>query len=178
MSVFQSAWYLIYTRIRCERKVVNELKKRDIEFYWPTCQSLREWRSRRKLIELPLFPSYVFVHLKSMEDYYVGLKIEGTMFYVKSGKEVVVVDEKIINNLKRVVNNVEDIEVTTESFRPSQKVVIKEGPLCGMTCEVVQYQKKERILVRLNMLNRNVLIGIPENQLMTADANNQYSLVN
>lgn len=178
MSVFQSAWYLIYTRIRYERKVVNELKKRDIEFYWPTRQSLREWRNRRKLVEQPLFPSYVFVRLKSMEDYYVGLKIEGTMFYVKSGKDVVVVDEKIITNLKMVVGNVPDIEVTAESFRPGQKVVIKEGALCGMTCEVVQYQKKERIIVRLNMLNRNILIDVPESQLMTADANNYYSLAN
>jgi len=46
------------------------------------------WHDRRKYVDEPLFPSYVFICLDSMQAYYEGLDAEGVPCYVKIGKEM------------------------------------------------------------------------------------------
>jgi len=71
MNTFNAGWYVIYTRPRHERKVAAELSIENIEFYLPITRVLRTWHDRKKYIDLPLFQSYIFVHLKNQEEYNV-----------------------------------------------------------------------------------------------------------
>src|ERR1700739_1734056 len=56
-------WYAAYTCARHERRVAQQLEERHIESFLPTYRSVRKWKDRRKVLELPLFPSYLFVQL-------------------------------------------------------------------------------------------------------------------
>ena len=57
-----SQWYAAYTNPRHEKYVARQLDERSIDSFLPLYRSLRRWKDRRKQIELPLFPGYVFVH--------------------------------------------------------------------------------------------------------------------
>jgi hypothetical protein len=46
-------------------------------------------------------------------------------------------------------------------------MVIGKGPLTGLSCEVVKYNNKEMLLVRVDLLQRNVLVTLPVEHLMT-----------
>src|ERR1700690_3869425 len=59
----QPQWYALYTRASHERSVAGQLTGRGVENFLPQYESLRKWKDRRVLLQLPLFPGYVFVYL-------------------------------------------------------------------------------------------------------------------
>jgi transcriptional antiterminator RfaH len=73
MNNFSSAWYVIYTRPRHEKRVVEHLAQLNIETFLPCIVTLRKWHDRKKYLEVPLFPSYVFVYLKTAQEYFDSL---------------------------------------------------------------------------------------------------------
>lgn len=117
------------------------------------------------MVETPLFPSYVFVYIQKIQDYYISLGMEGALYYVRFGKQVARVDNTIIDNLKILLDKGKDMEVSTDYFKPTQKLLIRQGPFAGLSCEVVEYKDKKKILVRINLLNRCVLVDMSANHL-------------
>src|SRR5437868_15292617 len=56
----EAHWYAWYTRARHEKQVEQLLQQRGCESYLPLAPMLRQWKDRKKLVQFPLFPSYVF----------------------------------------------------------------------------------------------------------------------
>jgi transcriptional antiterminator RfaH len=168
MKNFANGWYLLYTRPRHERKLADHLSFLKLDYFLPTVKTLRTWHDRKKLIEMPLFPSYVFVNLKDMQGYYDALHADGALYYVKYGKEVARVNESVISNIQLVVAGGQDIEVSTDYFRAGQKLVISEGALTGLNCEMIEYKGTMKILVRVNLVHRSILVTVPSESLISA----------
>ena len=56
------AWYVVYTAPKAEKQVQQRLTEQGVEVFLPLHLSPRKWSDRVKLVEMPLFPSYLFVH--------------------------------------------------------------------------------------------------------------------
>jgi transcription antitermination factor NusG len=166
MRTFKEGWYLIYTRPWHEKKVHTRLAEIDIVSFLPLIRRLRTCRDKRRAVDEPLFPSYVFVYLKNMQHYYNGIDTDGALYYVKMNKEIVRVKDSIVDNIKLAVNQTSDLEVSAAHFQPGRKLVINKGPLTGLSCEVVQLDQKEKLLVRVDLLQRNLLLSLPKDYLM------------
>lgn len=166
MNKFQVGWYLIYTRPRHEKKIHARLTEIEMKSFLPTKKSIRTWHDRRKIIDEPLFPSYVFVYLNNMRNYYDGINTEGALFYVKTGKEAARVCETVVNNIKLVTEQEGELEISHNYFQPGRRLVINHGALTGLSCEVVQYNGRRKLLVRVELLMRNVLLTLPEEHLI------------
>ena len=54
-------WLAIYSRPRWEKKVNQLLVEKGFESYCPLNKVRRKWSDRMKIVEEPLFKSYVFV---------------------------------------------------------------------------------------------------------------------
>lgn len=69
-------WYAVFTRSACEKKVAAQLAKWNWNYYLPINCIVRREESREKLLQVPLFPSYVFlqaseadlIHVKRIDD--------------------------------------------------------------------------------------------------------------
>ncbi|HEY4112090.1 UpxY family transcription antiterminator [Puia sp.] len=166
MSNFFQGWYLIYTRPRHERKVFAQLTEMKVRSFLPTTKKLRIWHDRKKFIEEPLFPSYVFVYLQDRYNYQESIDADGFLYFVKTGKEIARVPESVISNIELLSKDGSEIEVSTASFLPGQKLVINQGALTGLSCEVVQFNGKQKLLVRVDLLQRNLLVTLPVDHLM------------
>jgi transcriptional antiterminator RfaH len=158
MNNFNFGWYLIYTFPRHERRVIQQLQDNEVECFFPTYKTVRQWHDRKKIIESPLFPSYVFVKLRNIEDFYYGQRISGVASYVKFGKQLARMDQQAIDQISLVARHGEGLLVSEEHFHPGQQLVITKGPLCGLSCEVVHANETRKILVRVDLLQRNILI--------------------
>ncbi len=169
MNNFLTGWYLIYTKPRHEKKVHAHLTEANINSYLPTKKMLRTWHDRKKYVDEPLFPSYVFIYLNDMQSFYRGMDTEGSLYYVRTGKQIARISETIINNIRLVTGGAKDLEVSDKQFHPGQKMVISQGPFTGLSCEVVQSNSKRKLLVRVDLLNRNLLLSMPEEFLMPND---------
>jgi transcriptional antiterminator RfaH len=161
MSIFKRGWYLIYTRPQHEKKVACELVEKNLSFLLATTKVLRKWHDRNKLIDAPLFPSYIFVFLANVVDYHTSIEIEGVVNYVKFGKEIAIVKENIVTNLKALLDCGTNIELSANRFEIGQQVKITQGCLTGLSCEIAEYRNEKKILVRISLLNRTVLAAVP-----------------
>ncbi|HYD20274.1 MAG TPA: UpxY family transcription antiterminator, partial [Flavipsychrobacter sp.] len=139
MNSLTAGWYVVYTRSHHEKKVAFGLSQKDIRYFLPTVKALRTWNDRKKYISVPMFPSYVFVYINDKRDYFSTLDTYGVLYYVKTGKEITRVSDQVIDNICLVVEGGNDIEVSAEYFRPQQQFFIQQGPLTGLSCEVVKY---------------------------------------
>lgn len=163
MSALITGWYVIYTRPRHEKKVALQLSDFNIAYVLPTTRILRVWKDRKKYVDAPLFPSYVFVYLEDLETYYKILTLEGVLYYVRAGKDVAKVNENVIHNICLITREVSDtdIEISDDYFLPGKQVMINDGVLCGLTGEIVEVRGEQKMLVRMSMLQKNILVTIP-----------------
>src|SRR5664279_354237 len=58
-------WFAVYTTPRHEKHVSDMLAERHVETFLPLYRTNRQWKKSRPVsLELPLFPSYVFVRIE------------------------------------------------------------------------------------------------------------------
>ena len=120
----QKNWYLVYTKPKCEKKVAALLTKRKIESFCPQNRTQVKQIRKSKLVDQPLFSSYVFVNLE--EDNFLHLrKIENILNLVYwKGQPAIIKDEEI-SILKDFVNDHCDIrlEKTRVDEKDSAKII-------------------------------------------------------
>ena len=63
----EARWYAAYTCANHEKRVSEQLGVREVEHFLPLYSSVRRWKDRRVMLDLPLFPGYVFVRM-AMRD--------------------------------------------------------------------------------------------------------------
>ena len=80
-------WFALYTTARHEKHVSEILVQRQIETFLPLYRSTRQWKkSRPVVLELPLFPTYVFVRI-AREARGAVLGMPGVLSIVGAGRE-------------------------------------------------------------------------------------------
>jgi transcription antitermination factor NusG len=150
-------WYIIYTKSRYEKKVWEELVSQKYISYLPLVSKVSTWSDRRKMIEIPLFPSYVFVSLDDIRIYYKLLKIKGVVNFIKFENKFAIVKDSEIEMIKLLIDKSSSIEVNTE-IEIGEKKIITSGPFCGYECEVSSYNGKNKVYVSIESL-RQVIIA-------------------
>jgi transcriptional antiterminator RfaH len=167
MSNFRQGWFVAYTKPRHEKKLAARLTQIGINTFLPVMKSIRIWKDRKKRIDMPLFPSYLFIYLTDIQSYYDGLKTDGCIYYLKTGTEIARVSDKIIDNIRMLIDNNVSLKVINEQFHPGQEIMIKQGALAGLNGEVVQVNGCKSLLIRVKLLQRNLLVTLPPESLAT-----------
>ena len=91
----ERSWYAVYTKPRWEKKTAETLTHRGIENYCPLNKVLRQWSDRKKLVQEPLFKSYVFVRVAEKQLPELK-KVEGILSVVTwLGKPAAIKDAEI-----------------------------------------------------------------------------------
>src|SRR5437870_7911065 len=103
-------WYAIYTRPRWEKKVNGLLIQKGIESYCPLNKVRRKWSDRIKVVEEPLFKSYVFVKTDEGTRTQVRMTAGVINFVYWDGKPAII-KEKEIATIKRFLDEHENVEV-------------------------------------------------------------------
>lgn len=145
-------WYALYTKPRWEKKVAAGLTAKGIEAYLPLNKELRQWSDRKKWVEMPLLPSYVFVQVTPAEESKVRM-VEGVINYVYwLGKKAVIRDAEI-EALKEFVANHQNIQIEKLDYEPGTVIELESGPFKGKEATVVAVKGKrvELVLEELGM---------------------------
>ena len=119
-------WYALYTKPRWEKKVYRLLSERGKEAYCPLNKVKKKWSDRVKLVEEPLFKSYVFVHIEDGEKTDVR-QVDGVLNFVYWNGKPAVVRDKEINDIRRFMNEYTDVEASAIDIKPDTRVLIRSG---------------------------------------------------
>ncbi len=150
-------WYILYTMPQHEKKISAYLKKIGVEHYLPLIPKTRKWSDRTKVIEFPLFPGYLFTYTDWAEGRIKALQHPGAKAYIRHQGEPAFMTGDEIENLKMLVEHSREIQSDPDTnFPPGQTVEVRYGPLKGVRGVVERVKNKNRIYVRVPMLNRMV----------------------
>jgi transcription antitermination factor NusG len=93
-------WFVIYTRPRWEKKVHSLLLAKGVESYCPLHKVRRKWSDRIKLVEEPLFKSYVFVKVDEAGRTLVRMT-DGVVNFVYWNGKPASIKEKEIQTIRK-----------------------------------------------------------------------------
>ena len=152
-----SNWNVVYTYPNFEKKIHRYLCQKDIKSFLPLYKVKRQWSDRTKLLEVPLFPNYIFVKTNSANHFSV-LNVPGVTRYVSLDGYPVVVSEKEIDTIKKMLlTSCLTVEQTLEA---GDIVVIEKGPFQGMQGVMIERKGKTRLAIKIEALNRTLSIEI------------------
>lgn len=118
-------WYLLYTASRAEKQVEQRLKSEGIEVFLPVHLTPRIWSDRVKLVEVPLFRSYIFV--KTIDEVLRSLvKVNGVSRIVYYNGSPAIVRQSEIDNIITFLERAKGLEC---EFIVKEEVEIMTGPM-------------------------------------------------
>jgi transcriptional antiterminator RfaH len=141
-------WYAIYTKPRHEKKVHQQLLEKDIIAFLPMTKSLRQWKDRRKWVEMPLFTSYVFINilLKNKID---ALETRGVVKMVSFGGVPAAIPDWQIEQLKKVISLPETLRLE-QYLKEGDTVEVIEGPLKGVKGYLREVRGETRVAILID----------------------------
>ncbi len=161
-------WLAIYSRPRWEKKVTQLLKEKGLESYCPLNKVRRKWSDRVKLVEEPLFKSYVFVKV-SDEDRSVVRMTPGVINFVYWDGKPALIKEKEITAIKQFLNDYENVEVQPLNVEVRQRVKITTGPLMDHEGQVIAINRKT-VKVAIDSLGYMLIAHIDRSNLTSAQS--------
>ena len=158
-------WLAVYTRPRWEKKVNQLLTEKGVESYCPLNKVRRKWSDRVKLVEEPLFKSYVFVKVND-EDRSVVRMTPGVINFVYWQGKPAVIKEREINAIKRFLDEYENVEVQPLEVKVNQRVKITTGPLMDQEGQVLEVKHK-KAKVAIDSLGYVLVASVEKTKLAT-----------
>jgi len=154
----QRHWYALYTRPRFEKKVDKELRDLQIETFLPLKTVTKFWSDRKKRVEEPVFPSYVFVHANAKERH-DAFQPQGVVRIVSFNGQPARIPQHQIEAVRRILAAGFD-PVVTHSFSPGDPVEIIAGPLIGLRGYVRTYRGNNHFTVLVDGIRLALLVHI------------------
>jgi transcription antitermination factor NusG len=146
-----SRWFVIYTKYKTEKYVVDKLKRKGVDSYVPLISYTKKYNRKVKHYEVPLINCYVFVKIKKHE-YVKVLETEYVSGFLKNRGNLNEVREEEIEILKKIVGETSDIKSEEISFEKGRRVEIISGNLTGIKGKLLEEQGKTEFLVELESL--------------------------
>ncbi|MGH9607656.1 MAG: UpxY family transcription antiterminator [Terracidiphilus sp.] len=157
-------WFAVYTNSRHEKRVAQHLRQREIEYYLPLYRKESKWRDgSRVVLELPLFPGYIFVRIQRTERVRV-LAVPGTLAVVGgTGREPVPVPDEAIDALRKGLHlcAVEPHPLLTVG----QRARIRRGAFAGMEGVVVRYKNRYRVILTIEHIMQSMAVEVDASDL-------------
>ncbi len=160
-------WFALLTRSNFEQVVFDQIVQKKMNVFLPKTKRLSRRRDRKQMIEVPLFPGYLFV--KSSFDpacQLLILKTQGVVRFLGNQQGPVPVPDTQIDSLKILISAGKEL-ITGACSRLSRGdlVMVLKGPLAGTRGEFVQYRGRGRVIVKLPVLGQYAGVEIDEDQV-------------
>ncbi len=140
-------WMVIYTKSKCEKKADQLLKLQGIQSFCPLVKEKKKWADRYKMVEFPLFNSYVFVYVNRREQLQV-LQTSGVVNFVYYCGKPATVPAGDIESIRVFTNQYPDIEsVSIKKLRPGDLVKINDGILFDIHGEILEIHGKSVLVI-------------------------------
>ena len=155
-----SSWFAIQTWSRREKKVATELREKGISVFLPLFSEKRQWSDRQRLVELPLFPQYVFVRIppKTHARIPVLRTVGVTGFVGKRGVGVPIPDSEI-DGIRTIL--AQGMPFNHHSFlNVGKRIRIRGGSLDGVEGVLTAINRDATLVVSVELIQRSLAIRI------------------
>jgi transcription termination/antitermination protein NusG len=166
-------WFALRVKTNYEKPVAAMLRGKGFEEFLPLQRTRRQWSDRVKVMDLPLFPGYLFCRL-NLEDRMPLLTTPGFLYIVGIGRKPEPVDEREILAIQSVLRS--GLPVTPwPSLMVGQKVQLKHGPLRGLAGVLTKIANQHRMYVSVTLLKRSISVEVAPEWIEPVSATQVHS---
>ena len=151
-------WFAVWTRSRHEQVVRAQLDEKQVVSFLPTLTKWSRWRDRRKQIEVPLFPGYVFARFAAQERLSV-LKCSGVVSLVSVNGSPVPIPEHEIEGIRQLVASTLPYD-PCPTIKTGTMVEVTHGPLRGVVGRLTRTGTQARLILAVNLIGQGVSVQV------------------
>ena len=152
-------WYAVYTKSRHEKVVAEELWHKVIEVFLPLRSVISRWKDRRKEVQFPLFPGYLFVNVPIRERRLDILKVPSVVRIVGYENKPIPIPSDQISAVRTLVFS----ELPYDPFPDivvGNRVRVKRGALRGLDGVLVEKKTNYRFVISIDLIQQAVACEI------------------
>lgn len=148
-------WYVLYTAPRAEKLVKERIDMLGVECWLPLHRTPRVWSDRVKIVEIPLFSSYVFVRCTDavLRDL---LKVYGVIRIVFYNQKPAVVRQAEVDVINEFLEQAAEHELCA-----GDEVEILTGAMRHVSGKIKKI-KKNHLMLYLEQLGATVCVKLTD----------------
>ncbi len=158
-------WYVLHTRSRQEKAVARDLEAMSIPYFLPLLHEARYYGRRKAFVDMPLFPSYVFVR-SSLDDVYRVDRTKRIARVIKVHEQVVF--ERELWNIHLALGKGAHLELHSY-LQKGVWVEVKSGPFKGVQGIIEDRVKNDRLILQVDVLGKASSLEIDRSLLEPID---------
>ncbi|MDR2497073.1 MAG: UpxY family transcription antiterminator [Tannerellaceae bacterium] len=153
-------WYVLYTSAQAEKQVNIRLCEKGIETWLPIHRSPRVWSDRVKIVDIPLFRSYIFVKCPLHVLYTLTMVYGVSRIVMYDGKPAILYQHDI-DAIKEFLQLAEKKEIVI-----GDDVEVLSGPMKNVSGKVRKIGNK---MIMLYIEQMGVVMHVPVSQVSHAN---------
>src|ERR1700730_17421627 len=151
-------WFALQVRARHETNIGEMLRGKGYDPFLPLYKCRRRWSNRYKMLELPLFPGYLFCRF-DVHNRLTILKTPGVILVLGISRTPVPIDDAEIDAIRTIVGS--RLQSQPRPFlQLGTRVRREHGALCGLEGILLQFRGRHRLIVSVTLLQRSVAVEI------------------
>jgi len=153
-------WFAIWTRSRHEKLVRDQLeRKSDVDVFLPTIGKWSRWKDRKKKVDWPLFPGYVFARF--VADERVGvLKVDGVVQIISNNGMLSAIPDEEIDSIRTLVES-ELAYDPVPLIKVGDMVKVTSGPLKGVIGRLITKKGVQaRLVLSVDLIGQAVSVEV------------------
>ncbi len=161
----EKSWHILVTRSRFEKKCDHILNMQGFDTYLPLFKEYVQWSDRKKWVEKPLFPGYLFVYFSPKQRDHI-LFTEGVAKIIKFENIDYKIDKSIIDGIKEYLSIEQKPQlISTLNIQLGDNVLIKKGPFKGMQGVLTQIKGKSKVLIIIEAIGQAFVFELMGNDI-------------
>jgi len=151
-------WFAIWVRGRSEKMVAGHLRARGYQPFLPIHSVRRQWSDRVRVMEMPLFPGYLFCRFDPRDRLPI-LTTPDVIQILGVGKSPLPVEDAEVEAIEAIVRSGSP-KRPWPFLEVGQRVRIATGPLQGVEGILIEVRGKHRLVVSIELLCRSVAVEV------------------
>jgi transcription antitermination factor NusG len=157
-------WFAVYTHYQREKMTAAPLGQSGVQVYLPIQTVTRRNVRKVKKVELPLINHYVFVKI-TKKEYTAVLQCPYVLNFVKFNKNLISIPEEEITLIKRILGEVEAVELDNAPFQKGDQVEVIGGNLTGLKGTLIEKENNKYLSVQLTNIGLSLNVSVAANLL-------------
>jgi transcription antitermination factor NusG len=150
------SWYAIHSRSNFEKRIGMELEGKGIEHYLPAYNEIHQWKDRKRVVSVPLFPGYVFARFVDEPGLRRSvLTTSGIVRILGNSAGIEPVPDSQIEAVRNMLNSRVPC-FAHPLLREGTPVRVTRGPLEGVEGLLARIKNQTRLVISIPLLNQSV----------------------
>ncbi len=153
-------WYAVHTRPQHEKSVVTHLQRQGITTFLPLVSEIHRWSDRHKVVHLPLFTCYAFVHMRLVpESWSKVMGVTGVIRFVGVRGQGVPIPDTQVHAVRSLLSSGLSYQICP-FLQVGQRVRVRGGALEGVEGILIARSGDRTLVISVEPIERSLSVRI------------------